>query len=297
VYPGGPSEKAGLRTSDRIVQFNGKPVAKATDLREMIASLEPGKTASLRFLRDGKESSADVELSALPTELPDAKAAQRTAPPPTEAEPKAKQTSVVEIKIPEELNACVALVPRTYRQDVPHGLLVYLPQPGDFNNDAFVQKWEPICEQFDLIVVAPRALLPNMWLPPEVALVRKVMDHMVTNYTVDRTRIVIGGYQASGSMAYLTAFRHRDLVRGLVAIDTGLKESARIPDNDPVERLAIVVAVAEKTEMKARIEAGVEALRELKYPVTVIEQSGEPRELNDQELRNIAVWIDTLDRI
>ena len=146
-------------------------------------------------------------------------------------------------------------------------------------------------------MVAPQAVLPNMWLPTEVGFVRKAIDHMVANYAVDRTRIVVYGYQASGTMAYLTAFRHRDLVRGVVAIDSGLSALNRPPDNDPIERLAIVTSAAEKSPLKPRIVAGVKALRELKFPVVFLEQPGEPRDLEESERMNVAIWIDTLDRI
>jgi S1-C subfamily serine protease len=293
VYPNGSAVKAGLQVGDRILELAGKPVAKASELREMIASLEPAQKVALRYLRGGEEKQVDVELATLPNELPDPQAGNREADP-ANANPMG-DPGVVEIQIPEEPNACVAFVPRTYRREVPHGVVVYLPEPGEFKNDAFIKRWQPLCEKFDLIVVAPRAILPNSWQPTEVGFVRKTIDHILANYSVDRTRVVTYGYQSSGAMAFLTAFRHRDMVRGVVTIDSGAFN--RPPDNDPIERLAMVIAVAEKSNLKSRITAGVKALRDLKFPVTMIEQPGEPRDLNDQELMNVAIWVDTLDRI
>jgi serine protease Do len=330
VYPKGAVEKAGLKVGDRIIQLGGKPVENADRLRESIAALEPGKTISLKYVRDGKEIQTEAELGTLPNELPDAKASTRSATstgaddstqknaPQKDDKTKDQdkevakgkeqdqgkkenagndQATVVEIKIPEEPNSCVALLPKSYRPEVPHGLVVYLPQPGEFKNESLMNRWQEVCRKLDLVVVAPRSVLPNMWLPTEVGFVRKAIDHCVKNYSIDRTRIVVHGYQASGSMAYLTAFRHRDLVRGVVAVDSAISAAARPGDNDPIERLAILTAVAEESRLKSRILAGVKALREMKYPVTVLEQPGEPRELNDQELNSVASWVDTLDRI
>jgi serine protease Do len=298
LYPSAGAEKAGLKVGDRIVQLDGKPVTQAKELRETLAAFEPGKKVSVRYLRGEQESAAEIELTTLPSDLPDAKT---TIPPQSPANTDkaagTEKVNVVEIKIPEEPNECVALVPKSYRPEVSHGVVIYLPQPGEGKQEELVKRWQAACEKLDLIVVAPRSVLPNTWLPTEVGFVRKAIDHVLANYTVDRTRIVVYGYQASGSMAYLTAFRHRDLVRGVVAIDSGISAANRPPDNDPIERLAIVASVSEKGPLKARILAGVKVLREMKYPVTVMELPGEPRDLNDQELENVSNWIDTLDRL
>ncbi len=296
VYPGGAADKAGLRVGDRIVSLGGKPVASATELRETIAAFEPAGEVPVVYLRAGNEASATVRLAALPNELPEPRATERP-PPAAASDVPVKQDHFVGISIPEELNSCLAFVPRTYRPEIPHGLVIYLPQPGEFNREAFTKRWQTICEQRDLIVVVPQAALPNMWLPTETRFVQKAVEHVLAKYTVDDTRIVAYGYQASGTMSYLVAFRHRELVRAVVAVDAGLSAFNRPPDNDPVERLAILAVVAEKSQLKARITAGVAILRELKYPTIVLEQTGDARDLDDQELQTVANWIDTLDRI
>lgn len=293
VYPGSPATTAGLLATDRILEIGGKAIADAAGCREAIAALEPAQRIAVRYLRGDQEAQLDVELSTLPAVLPDAKAVER---PSATAEATGKE-SIVEIKIPEEPNDCVAFVPKTYRAELAHGLVVFLPPPGEFKSEAFANRWRSICEKQDLIVVAPQASQPNAWQPLEVGFVRKAIEHAVTNYSIDRTRIVIYGYQSSGSMAMLTAFRQRDLIRGVVAVDTGLSAVTRPPDNDPVERLAIILAVADESNLKTRITAAAKALRELKFPVILMNQMGEPRDLNEQELNGVANWIDTLDRI
>lgn len=294
VYPGSPATTAGLLADDRILEVAGKSVAKASELRDAIAALEPGQKVNVRYLRASQEAQVEVELSTLPVAFPDKKGVERAG---GAAEAAAGQESTVEIKIPEEPNDCVAFVPKTYRPEVPHGLVVFLPPPGEFKNDAFANRWRSLCEKLDLIVVAPRAAQPNTWQPIEVGFIRKSIEHVIANYSVDRTKIVTYGYQASGAMAMLTAFRQRDLIRGVVTVDAGLSAVSRPPDNDPVERLAIVIAVADESNLKSRVTAGAKALRELKFPVILLNQPGAPRDLNDQELTDIANWIDTLDRI
>lgn len=55
VEPEGPAEKSGFKQYDVIVEVNSQPVEDANDLRFKIADIEPGKKATVRVIRDGKE--------------------------------------------------------------------------------------------------------------------------------------------------------------------------------------------------------------------------------------------------
>jgi hypothetical protein len=137
-----------------------------------------------------------------------------------------------------------------------------------------------------------------MWLPTESAFIRKVIDHCTDNYKIDRARIAVYGAQASGAMAYLSAFRLRDVVRAVIAVDAAIPILlSRPPDNDPIERLAIVQIVAANSPVKARVQENAETLRELKYPVVLKELPDGTSENDDAMHDEIARWLDTLDRI
>jgi hypothetical protein len=177
-------------------------------------------------------------------------------------------------------------------------LLVILPPPGELKAEAFTKTWGAIAQRYRLIVVAPQSRMPNMWLPTESAFVRKVIDHCLDKYKIDRARIAVYGAQASGAMAFLTAFRLRDVVRGVVSVDAAIPLlMSRPPDNDPVERLSVVQIASENSTAKTRILENVEALRELKYPVIYKELPGETAEVDDTVRDEIARWLETLDRI
>jgi predicted esterase len=169
--------------------------------------------------------------------------------------------------------------------------------PGEFDQEAFTARWRGLGTQNDLIVLAPQALRPRGWSPTEIEFVRKTLEQVINRYNIDRTRIVVHGYQASGTMAMIFAFRHRALVRGLVAVDATLPRNLRPPANDPVERLAIVLGSAEESKARVDVEELAELLSEMKYPVTRKPITGPSRPLNDDELSETARWIDTLDRI
>ena len=55
VNPGSPAAKAGLQRGDVIVEFNGTPIKEMHELPRLVAGTPPGKTATLKVLRNGKE--------------------------------------------------------------------------------------------------------------------------------------------------------------------------------------------------------------------------------------------------
>jgi len=63
VTPGGPAEKAGLKTGDTIVSVNGKPVKNGDELVADISALKPGTTAKLGYVRNGKEQTVEVTIA------------------------------------------------------------------------------------------------------------------------------------------------------------------------------------------------------------------------------------------
>jgi len=63
VTPNGPAEKAGLKTGDTIVSVNGHPVKNGDELVADISALKPGTTAKIGYMRNGKESNAEVTIA------------------------------------------------------------------------------------------------------------------------------------------------------------------------------------------------------------------------------------------
>jgi serine protease Do len=66
VQSDSPAQKAGIQRGDVILEVNGTPVADSNSLRNRVASLEPGSSASLTVLRDGKQETVHAKLAELP---------------------------------------------------------------------------------------------------------------------------------------------------------------------------------------------------------------------------------------
>jgi len=295
VYPGSPAAEAGIAPNDRVVELAGKPVADVNDGLEVLANHEPGEEVSLKVEHDGNVRGLKIELAGIPTEIPSDLPAARQAVQPADGERPA--VGEVDIKLPEEQNECLAYVPDNYHPDVAYGVVVWLHEPGGFDRQELIDRWKDHCEKHDLVLLAPQAADPNRWLPTEVDFIHKTLDDVLSKYNIDRTRIAVHGYQAGGAIAYLMAFSHRDMVRAVAAVDAALPARARVPANDPIDRLTIHTTFAKKAKLADRIKAGAKRLQEMKYPVLVNELDGDARYLNEEELAALVRWIDTLDRL
>jgi serine protease Do len=71
VVPDSPAESAGLQSGDIILEFNGKLMKSANQLRNFVAVTSPNTSCSMRVFRNGKEQTMSVTLG----ELDDAKIA------------------------------------------------------------------------------------------------------------------------------------------------------------------------------------------------------------------------------
>lgn len=61
----GPAEKAGLKTGDIILEFDGEAIEDMRDLPRRVAETKIGKAVDIMFWRDGKEKTASVKIGEL----------------------------------------------------------------------------------------------------------------------------------------------------------------------------------------------------------------------------------------
>lgn len=295
VFPNSASEQAGLKPSDTITALDDAAVTTAEQLRTLVANIEPKSKASLKIQRDGATQTIELTPGKIPTAIPGELPPPIAEPPAPPAEKPV--TGIVEIKLPEEKNECLAYVPENYHPQTPHGLLVALSGPGPVDREKFASRWKNIAAERQLIVLAPMSANPDKWQSTETDFIRKTLDDAVKNYNIDPTRIAVYGYQTGGSMAYLVGFEHTDRVRAIIAIDAVPPSAAHLPDADPIRRLAFVIGQADKSPAAPIIKSLLTALETMKFPVTKMQLGEKPRDLNDDELQQLARWLDSLDRI
>jgi serine protease Do len=67
IKPNSPAEKAGLKTQDVILDFNGQKVDGPADLAGVVERTEVGKTYPMTIVRDGKRMSIPVTVQEMPS--------------------------------------------------------------------------------------------------------------------------------------------------------------------------------------------------------------------------------------
>lgn len=294
VYPGSPAEQAKIEPGDRLTKLNGQAATDIAQLHTLLAAHDPKAKVALEIARGDQSRTVELTPAALPTDIP------AELPPATGKlkEPDEKPvTGIVEVKLPEETNECFALVPANYHPDVPHAAVVVLHPAGKVERDAIEKQWQALAEKHELIVIVPQSADATKWEPTESDFIRKALENVLGRYNIDRERIVVFGDKSGGSMAFLTGLANTNLFRGIAVVDAAPPARTKMPDADPVHRLAFYLASADKSP-SAATEKGVAAkLTQAKFPVTLKSLGEKPRALTDAELAELARWIDTLDRI
>jgi serine protease Do len=294
VDPAGPSAKAGLRPGDVLLKLDEKPIAGRDDLAEQLTQSRPDAQVKMEVRRRDQTLSLTVRLARLsdsppPAHLPPSHEA--IAPTKT-AHPK---VGIIPVKLPQTPNTIWACVPSHYEPAVACGIIVWLHGPGEFDPKQFVERWQALSDRHDLIVVAPKASEASKWQTNELRMVRRLIEQLSVDYTVDPSRIAVSG-QGSGSQPAMTmAFRFRELIRGAAIIDGQAVE--QFPPTSPGTRTLIYAAHAEKSRFAMEVQQSVARLREAGYPVTTAKRVAAAGDLTPDELDALARWVDMLDRL
>ncbi len=63
VWEGNPADEAGIEPNDLILEIDGKPVTKTTDMPRIISGVRAGKTIDVKVFRDGEESICKTKVT------------------------------------------------------------------------------------------------------------------------------------------------------------------------------------------------------------------------------------------
>lgn len=135
VVRGGPAEKAGIKSGDIILEFNGKKVKNVGNLRNMASECKVGSKVSITIFRDGTESSRNVVISELPIET--ASMVPETQPGESTFE---ELTGFIVIKLSEESARQLGL------NKNEKGVVVLRVEPGSSADEVGIRKGDVIQE-------------------------------------------------------------------------------------------------------------------------------------------------------
>ncbi|MCI0335588.1 MAG: PDZ domain-containing protein [Planctomycetes bacterium] len=305
VYAGSPAEEAGIKPGDRLTRINDSEIKSVNDAHSALNNLAPGSDVNIKLDRNGESVEVLLKAARMPTSVPAelppafAKATDETADDKGAVDETAvaKTGETRELKLAEFPHQCKVYVPPSHDSTRPHAALLWLHPPGELNADDVIRQWQNVCDRDGVLLVVPKAADENRWERTELEYLRRLTERVVAEYAVDPHRVVICGQDGGGAMAWLLGLASRDVFRGIAALAAPLPRQAKVPLNEPSQRLAILAAMPAAKESAAQIARGLNELSDSGYPVTTISATEKSGKLTDAQRDELARWIDTLDRL
>jgi S1-C subfamily serine protease len=324
VYEKSPAEAAGLKAGERIVKMAAakkalQTVAGRDQMMTVVNTLAPGSEVKLEVLdKDKKDRTVTVRLGEMPDDVPDQlpdqaslrKGKPAAAQPKEEAkkeegDKKDEDKSKPETGLLNRTNAAQdheywVYVPQSYDPNIAHGLVLWLHPIGKNKSENikdFVNTWRIFCEDNNLILVGPKAENETGWIPSEADFIQEALQKVISDYTIDKRRVIAHGMGNGGQMALYLGFQNRELIRGVAV-------SGAVLPHQPKEKvggqpLSFFITWADKDPLAKSIKDTVDKLREMKYPVVEEQWTADlaGQYMTDSIFGKLIRWIDSLDVI
>jgi len=169
VLPGGPGEKAGLKSGQILIAIDGQELGSWEELQEKLNQLDPQQDVVLTVGAESEDEDAPEpeQLTVTPSATNAATPIDLEKPVTLDSDDDAK-AEVVEIKVADSSNRCFAIVPENDFATVGKpALFVWVSEPG-FNDPAEALKaTAAACQRSNLVLMIPQSLDQKSWTPGE----------------------------------------------------------------------------------------------------------------------------------
>jgi serine protease Do len=329
VFPNSAAAKAGIAAGDSIRKWNETEIATADQLAGLVRRGRPGTAVTLVISHDKTEKTVRVTLTAdieeIPHDLPalaavglkalaqdlmtkastpkepagkDTPGKDKPAKEPTEKTKKSEgpKTGHFRDTLAGETKASYwAYVPESYSAKDSWGLIVWIAPGRDSMEAALLNRWQQVCAERRLLIVAPLPDGPEFNANDLVGAWR-VVEHALKEYHIDPNRVVIHSYARGAAFASVLAFEHPEQIRGLALASSLLQVPP--PEAHPSYPFRFFFSVGQGDRTEEILHRVVEELHEMKFAVTVQKSSARERTYLDMaEVGELGRWIDSLDRI
>jgi serine protease Do len=218
LVPGSPADQAGLQVGGTITVVNGAPVDSWERWREIILFSEVEEPVSLGWVLDGK---AMPVASIQAIRLMDGRKLKYPDLTATPKDPNA--TGAVEtITLGDLPNKAFYYQPNTFSADGTQGLVLVIPEPGEPDRKAWIDRWERFSRQRGWIVAVLGSSDAKRWTPDDLEAVDRTLTQLLQKHPIDRRRTVIGGVGSGGALASLIAVQQRQRIGGYWGLQSRL---------------------------------------------------------------------------
>ena len=293
VIPETPAAKGGLQTGDVITSVKGEAVNSLAELRNALRAFEPNDDCELNIQRGDAAVKISVTLGTLPDQIP-AEVRPVATPRLPEAATRPAVGRLSETLAGRELKYW-AYVPENSHPEVPLGLLLWLHPAGDSMEAEVFRLMREHCDRRGILLVGPQAGDIAGWTADDLEPILDLVKLIQEKYQIDPARIAACGHGDGVSIATQLILKDRERFRGLVA-SSGVYRG-RMPDNDPDERLEILLTQFELDGAAPIMGRLLAVLKQMKYPVVQQTLAGdETAGLTADWAELVARWFDVLDR-
>ena len=291
VFSNSPAAKAGLQSGDRIETFAGQPVKSVKQLGTLIETQRVGASVKLSVRRAaGMAEEVDVELASLTVEAPLDLAADQG--PQAEEAQVPKKTGRLDETIPgTDGRKYWVYVPETVRPK-EYGLVLWLHPNGQTGEAEQLRLWRSACEERGLILAG--LLADGDWTGQDGPLLKGLLDRLLQKYSIAPERVVIMGEQEGGEFALFAATKLPDQIRAGIGIDAGLKTPP--PENAVGKRQMYVILPRSGSKSFRATRSTLTNLAKQKTPAWEL-AAPEGDGLDENTVRQLTLWIDSLDRL
>lgn len=293
VFANSPASKIGLTKGDRLVELNGTPVTSIKELTDLIQNQSIEKKINLRWQRGDSPVSEPqaVQLEAWPVD-PIVKFVEEEKVPAGPAQPPAG-TGVIDLPLGDVANKCFAFVPPSYTAEVPHGVLIVIPEAGEVDQRAYLDQWEPLCRSHRWIVAVLSSADKKAWSRDELELIGRTLTLLQTNYTVDSHRVAAIGVRSASPLAIAAAFGQRNKFNGLILLGGEFPARGNLPAGQPSE--SIRTLIVNDSEGNSAI---AERLTEIGHPTGTLQATVEAAgKLPAAQNEIVQLWLRGLERL
>ncbi len=295
VWPNSPAAVAGLKAGDLLKAINQKKLKSFEKALEVLAALQPKELVQLTVIRNKTELALTVELSELPTAILE----RDELTVPKSAPEDHNNQELQSIKLPEFKQEALFFAAET---DTDHqkGLLLWLGDGSDEGDQQLLNAWREICRRDHLVLLIAHPANTTGWTSDDLAYLERLARSAQNRWRLNPQRIVAGGIEKAGQLAFALAFAKRKNFSGAIGIDAPLPRSLQIPTNHPGTRLAILAIESQNSTFAPLIRNDLERLHQAGYPASWLQvpaRNDNPSALDSKVTESLSRWINGLDRL
>jgi len=236
VVPNSPAAKAGIEVGETIVSLEELPFDEKNPLGSRLAFLDYREPVRFQ-LRKGTEAVRTVSV-ALETQ-PDKDfewTSLKVDSPQNPAEVQGAR-GTIQLPLGDVKNKAFAIVPSSYVNEIPHGLLIVFAEAGVQDQKIWTDAWEVFARENRWIVVVAQSSDEKAWSFEEVEIATRLRSYMSTTYKIDRRRICVGGISSGMLPAYISATQGTEVYRGVWLCNLKISPRVRVPPAEPLKAL------------------------------------------------------------